>query len=370
LTSWSNIGGSLLGTNRTIPSTDEEFQKIAESFRQYEIKGMLLIGGWEGYAAAVALNKNKEKYPEFNIPIVCVPATVSNNVPGTDVSIGSDTALNCIVESADKVKLSAVASRARVFIMEVMGGNCGYLGTCGSIAGGAQLCYTPEHGITLRELADDVDRMKKRFKMCKTTSLVINSEKASETYTTDILSKIFTEEGKGFFDVRHTILGHLQQGYSPSPMDRLRGAEFAQYAVDTLDEYFKSGKELFGAVGINEGNFELVPFADLVPNMDFKRRVPKKQRWEHLIPVVDLMRSRPQDDASYRPFSFHLKTVHPDKAPIPSMNDAAYHHHQSTSANLLANVSLDKLVQAKAVASNTTSSANDTIIPKPKDDSK
>jgi hypothetical protein len=73
-------------------------------------------------------------------------------------------------------------------------------------------------------------------------------------------------------------------------MDRLRGAEFAQYAVDTLDEYFKSGKELFGAVGINEGNFELVPFADLVPNMDFKRRVPKKQRWEHLIPVVDLMR--------------------------------------------------------------------------------
>ncbi len=59
---------------------------------------MLLIGGWEGYAAAIALHKNKEKYPEFNIPIICVPATVSNNVPGTDVSIGSDTALNCIVE--------------------------------------------------------------------------------------------------------------------------------------------------------------------------------------------------------------------------------------------------------------------------------
>lgn len=73
-------------------------------------------------------------------------------------------------------------------------------------------------------------------------------------------------------------------------MDRLRGAEFAQYAVDIMDEHFKSGKELFGAVGINGGDFEFLPFAQLIPNMDFKRRVPKNQRWEHLVPVVDLMR--------------------------------------------------------------------------------
>jgi 6-phosphofructokinase 1 len=87
----------------------------------------MMIGGWEGYIGCINMYESRAMFPEFNIPIVCIPATISNNLPGTDFSIGCDTALNSIVEAADKLKLSAVASRARVFIMEVMGGSCGYL---------------------------------------------------------------------------------------------------------------------------------------------------------------------------------------------------------------------------------------------------
>ena len=112
---------------------------------------MLIIGGWAGYEAAYQLFKERENYPAFNIPIVCLPASINNNLPGSELSIGADTALNNIVEAVDKIKQSAVAPR-RCFVVEVMGRYCGYLALMSGLATGAERVYLHEEGVTLHDL--------------------------------------------------------------------------------------------------------------------------------------------------------------------------------------------------------------------------
>ncbi len=122
-------GGAELGTNRYIPE-GRDFYAIARTLDEYQIEGLLLIGGWSGYLSALELFDQRENYPAFDIPIVCLPATINNNLPATDYSVGADTALHSIVWAVDKIKQSAVASR-RVFVVEVMGHYCGYLDAYG-----------------------------------------------------------------------------------------------------------------------------------------------------------------------------------------------------------------------------------------------
>lgn len=139
LVGWQVRGGSELGTNRDHPQplaggpaiapkgTGKmvDLGLIAYSIQKHDIQGLLIIGGFEAYTAQLVLTHARSVYPAFCMPMVQLPATVSNNVPGTDYSVGSDTALNAIVEACDRIKLSANASRKRVFIVEVQGGNCG-----------------------------------------------------------------------------------------------------------------------------------------------------------------------------------------------------------------------------------------------------
>ena len=142
---WAPRGGSELGTNRRNP-TEKDLPAIAETLRSRDIDGILMIGGWDGYVSAHMLHSHRHEYSEFNIPIICLPATINNNLPGSELSIGTDTALNTIVEAVDKIKHSAVASR-RVFIVEVMGRYCGYLALMSAIASGAERAYLHEEGV-------------------------------------------------------------------------------------------------------------------------------------------------------------------------------------------------------------------------------
>jgi 6-phosphofructokinase len=138
VTKWQSKGGSELGTNRDHPAKAEEdgirsksinqfidLGQIAFHMQKHNIQALLIVGGYEGYTSMLTLTKARKTYPAFCIPMVHLPATVSNNVPGTEYSVGSDTALNVIVEACDRIKLSANASRKRVFVVEVQGGNCG-----------------------------------------------------------------------------------------------------------------------------------------------------------------------------------------------------------------------------------------------------
>ena len=166
--------------------------------------------------------------------MVCIPASINNNLPGSDLSIGADTALNSITTDVDKIKQSAVALH-RCFVVEVMGRDCGYLALIGGLATGAERVYLPEEGITLDRLQDDLEALRTGFDLGKRLGLVIRGERADEVFTSSFVESLFAHESGGRFDVRRAILGHVQQGGAPSPFDRIHATRLASAGVDRPD---------------------------------------------------------------------------------------------------------------------------------------
>ncbi len=194
-----------------------------------------MIGGWSGYLSILELFEQRKNFPAFDIPMVCLPATINNNLPATDFSVGPDTALHSIVWAVDRIKQSAVAS-SRVFVVEVMGHYCGYLTLMGAIATGAERAYLHEEGVTLKDMVKDVEELNDGFLKGKRLGLLIRNEKANEIYTTSFMAALFEEEGGDLFDVRQAILGHMQQGGNPSPFDRILATRFAAKAIEYLEQ--------------------------------------------------------------------------------------------------------------------------------------
>jgi 6-phosphofructokinase 1 len=277
---WASLGGSELGTNRKIPD-GKELYAIARNMEAQSIQGLLMIGGWTGYQAAYKLYEARRTFPAFNIPIVCLPATINNNLPGSELSIGADTALNNIVEAVDKIKQTAVAL-GRCYVVEVMGRQCGYLAMMSGLATGAERVYLNEEGVKLRDLLADLDQLVAGFKHGKRLGLMIRNEQANPIYTTGFMCSLFEEEGGELFDVRQTILGHVQQGGDPSPFDRVQATRLAVKCVDYLIE--EAGKEEPGAalIGLEAGKIEFHLLEDLLRMMDEAHGRPKKQWWMDL----------------------------------------------------------------------------------------
>lgn len=300
---WVNLGGSVLGTNRDI--SVKNMKLCAENVHKLALKAIFIVGGWEAITTAQALAKAAEEFPSLRIPIITIPATISNNCPATGVSIGCDTALNTIVEASDRLKLSAVASRCRVFVMEVHGGKCGYLATAATLGGGGHITYTPEKGLNLRQLCDDIESLKVRFQSCKTMALIINTEHSNNTYTTETIEKIMVEEAQDAFEVRKLILGHIQQGNSPSPMDRVLGADMAVKALDVAFHALADspGKSIVGCVGSSGSGLQFSPIAEVEKNMDTQNRRPFTQSWDNLIDAISALRRvlpLPPPDAAHQ----------------------------------------------------------------------
>ena len=133
--------------------------------------GLVVAGGWPANGAAPLLPASRSHHPPLGIPIVCLPASINNDLPASELSIGSDTALNSITTDVDKIKQSAVASR-RCFVVEVMGRDCGYLALMSGLATGAERTYLPEEGITLEDLTTDVRSLTDGFRAGKRLGLV------------------------------------------------------------------------------------------------------------------------------------------------------------------------------------------------------
>ncbi|XP_069770781.1 ATP-dependent 6-phosphofructokinase, platelet type-like isoform X5 [Narcine bancroftii] len=206
---WTGQGGSLLGTKRTLPVNN--LKAVAEQLRLHNISALLLIGGFEAYLGILELLAGRAKYDEFCIPMVMVPATVSNNVPGSDFSIGADTALNAITDTCDRIKQSASGTKRRVFIIETMGGYCGYLASMSGLSAGADVSYIFEEKFDIHELQCNVEHLTEKMKTSVQRGLVLRNECCSENYTTDFIYQLYNEEGKGVFDCRKNVLGHMQQ---------------------------------------------------------------------------------------------------------------------------------------------------------------
>jgi 6-phosphofructokinase 1 len=285
---WVSRGGAELGTSRFVPSGDA-LASIATQIEANAIDGLLMVGGWSGYQAAHAVLAGAADHPALAIPIVCLPASINNDLPGSELSIGADTALNSIVRDVDKIKQSAVAS-GRCFVVEVMGRDCGYLALMSGLATGAERVYLPEEGISLADLERDVNDLIEGFAHGKRLGLVIRSEHADLVYTTSFIKALFGREGRDHFDVREAILGHVQQGGDPSPFDRIQATRLASESVKYLIEQALSDAPESAMIGLRRGKVRFTPlceFPDLIEGGGVHR--PREQGWMALRPLARVM---------------------------------------------------------------------------------
>ncbi|XP_064110859.1 ATP-dependent 6-phosphofructokinase-like isoform X8 [Macrobrachium nipponense] len=315
VTGWVGQGGAFLGTKRTLP--DKYLDQVAARLREYKMHSLLIIGGFEAYHALLQLYEARGKYKEFCIPMVVIPATISNNVPGSDFSLGCDTALNEITEICDRIRQSAQGTKRRVFVVETMGGYCGYLATLAGLAGGADAAYIYEEQFGIQELQLDVYHMAAKMAEGVQRGLVLRNENANDNYTTDFIFKLYSEEGKGIFSCRKNVLGHMQQGGSPSVFDRNMGTKTAAKAVTWMTEQMLKHRQSDGSVFCDEANTAVLlglqkrqyvfqPVAELKLSTDWEHRIPVNQWWLKLRPLLRILAKH---DAAYQEEGINVKEV-------------------------------------------------------------
>ncbi len=243
----SNIikqGGTILKTARSEEFKTLEGRKRAyENLKKHKIDALVVIGG-DGSLTGAGIFAN-----EFNIPIVGLPGTIDNDLNGTDTTIGYDTALNTIMESMDRLRDTAT-SHERLFFVEVMGRNCGYLALNSAIASGAEAAIIPEISIEKDQLAELIDQ---GFRKSKNSSMVL----VAESEVTGGAMKLAERVKKQYpsYDVRVTILGHLQRGGSPTAEDRILASRMGIAAIQAFQENQRNVM-----IGIRENEIVYVPF--------------------------------------------------------------------------------------------------------------
>ena len=301
---WASKGGSEIGTNRGLPS--EDMETTSDCFKKYKIEALFLVGGFEAFTALSELRKARTVYSAFKIPMVVLPATISNNVPGTEYSVGSDTCLNALIDYCDTLRQSASASRRRVFVIETQGGATGYVATIAGLSVGAIAVYTPEQGITLEMIKQDVEHLRQQFATDagrnRSGKLILRNEKASKTYTTEVIADIISDEGKGRFESKFAVPGHVQQGGVPSPMDRVRSVRFGVKSLQHIETFAGKSKDEIAAdpmsaaiIGIRRAKVEFSPMQKVEEeDTDWKNRRPKDEFWLRWKDIIDTLSARPK----------------------------------------------------------------------------
>ncbi|OCT95824.1 ATP-dependent 6-phosphofructokinase, muscle type isoform X1 [Xenopus laevis] len=294
---WTGQGGSHLGTKRTLPK--KYLEEISNNISSYNIHGLIIIGGFEAFTGSLELMEGRCKYEELCIPIVVIPATVSNNVPGSDFSIGADTALNTITVTCDRIKQSAAGTKRRVFIIETMGGYCGYLATMAGFATGADAAYIYEETVNIHDLQLNVEHLTEKMKTTVKRGLILRNEKCNDNYSTDFIFNLYSEEGKGVFDCRKNVLGHMQQGGTPTPFDRNFGTKMGAKAVlwmtGKVKEFSRHGRIFANTpdsaclLGMRKRSLVFQPLVELKEQTDFDHRLPKEQWWLKLRPILKIL---------------------------------------------------------------------------------
>ncbi|KAG5282406.1 hypothetical protein AALO_G00055630 [Alosa alosa] len=294
---WSGKGGSILGTKRVMPA--KMLDEISLSIAKHSIHALVIIGGFEAYSGGLELVRGREKYEELCIPMVVIPATVSNNVPGSDFSIGADSALNTITTTCDRIKQSAAGTKRRVFIIETMGGYCGYLATMAGLSAGADAAYIYEEKFGIAELEKNVRHLTEKMKTTVKRGLILRNESCNSNYTTDFIFNLYSEEGKGVFDCRKNVLGHMQQGGSPTPFDRnfatKMGCKAVLWLTEKMKECYRHGRIFANTptsacvCGMRKRGLVFNSLSELAADVDFEHRIPKSQWWLKLRPILKVL---------------------------------------------------------------------------------
>lgn len=296
-------GGCEIGTNRSMPDVD--YGMIAYYLGKHNINGLVIVGGFEAFHSLHQLHHARSIYPSFRIPIVCLPATISNNVPGTESSLGTDTCLNALLDYCDIVKQSASSTRRRVFIVEVQGAQSGYIASMAGLICGAYAVYVPEQGISLTQMHADIKHLRACFAQdegrVRAGRLIIRNELAGPGFTTANLSSIFESESHGRFDAREAIPGHLQQGGLPSPLDHIRATRYGIKCVEFLEQNLNvdysdpaAAAKAASVFCIRSSKAEFWPITDLWDNeTQIALRRGTAVHWEPILHMANVMTNRP-----------------------------------------------------------------------------
>jgi len=241
-------GGTILGTARAPEFKEPQGRRKAlRSLNRYDIDGLIVIGGNGSLTGALELHR-------LGFPTVGIPSTIDNDINGTDMSIGVDTALNTILDAIDKIKVTA-SSHNRAFLIETMGRNSGYLALASGIAGGAELVLCPEIETTLEEVAETVEEAYIRG---KAHALIVVAE-GWKPGTEEIANTLRERKEELGFSVRVTRLGHVQRGGSPSAFDRILATRLGAEAVNQLLDG-ESGQ----MVGWLRSDYHIIPLEEAV----------------------------------------------------------------------------------------------------------
>ena len=249
----SNIiqaGGTILKTARCKEFQTPEGRQLAyETLKKEGIDALVVIGG-DGSLTGARIFAT-----EFNFPIVGLPGTIDNDLYGTDKTIGYDTALNTIMECVDKIRDTAT-SHERLFFIEVMGRDAGFLALNGAIATGAEAAIIPEISTEVDQLAELIQS---GFRKSKNSSIVLVAESPITGGAMALAERVKNEYPQ--YDVRVTILGHLQRGGSPTAIDRILASRMGAAAVDALLEDQRNVM-----IGIRNDEIVYVPFSKAIKN--------------------------------------------------------------------------------------------------------
>ncbi|MFZ5879414.1 MAG: 6-phosphofructokinase [Chloroflexota bacterium] len=241
-------GGTILQTRRSERFKDPRGQREAiRHINEVGMDGLVVIGGEGSMNGAHALAKQ-------GIQVAGIPASIDNDVWGSNMAIGVDTAMNTIMEAVDKLRDTA-SSHGRAFLVETMGRGSGYLAVMAGIVCGAEMVLVPEVTVTLQDVADTIEDAYRRG---KTHAILIIAEGAN--FRTTELAKAIDEMDIGF-KTRVTILGHIQRGGSPTAFDRLLAARMGVKAVESLLE-----GQADVMTGLQGRGIELVPLAEVITN--------------------------------------------------------------------------------------------------------
>lgn len=218
-------GGTILKTARSEEfRTPEGRKKAYENLKEEGIEALVAIGGDGTFTG---LHKF---YEEYQFPSICIPGTIDNDLPGTDYTIGYDTATNTAVEAIDKIRDTAL-SHNRLFFVEVMGRNSGYIAMNSGIAGGATAIVIPEESLTFDQLFNMLGAEKETSKK---SNLIVVAEGSKIGDANSLAKKV--AERSSYFDIKVTILGHLQRGGTPTYFDRVLASKMGIAAVEGLLE--------------------------------------------------------------------------------------------------------------------------------------
>ncbi|MAU62805.1 MAG: 6-phosphofructokinase [Flavobacteriaceae bacterium] len=244
-----NRGGTMLYSARSKEfKTKDGRKKAYENVKKNNIDAIVVIGGDGSFTGSLIFEK------EFNIPIIGIPGTIDNDLFGTSHTLGYDTALNTVMEAIDKIRDTAI-SHDRLFFVEVMGRDAGHIALNSGIAIGAQEILIPESKIGLDEL---IISLKKSKKAGKTSSIVVVAEGDKTGKNVFELSKR-VEDKFPDYEIKVSVLGHMQRGGSPTCFDRVLGTRMGVKAVETLIK-----GESSKMIGVKEGKITLTPLTSAI----------------------------------------------------------------------------------------------------------